>query len=190
MKSLIMFLLLLAACTPLRESGPCILPDRTAIGQQTVLMPEECLKRVFAGSTAIDCSYIRIFPDSASVYMPLPSSGGLEYRATHQILESGILRVQFPYSTREPGLCIRQCAPEQTSISGAAVDRCLSECDAQLVSEYGKTEASFPVTILLRFASNHAHIVSINGQDPDPVPGKKTYAFRGSFNGPLRCIGW
>lgn len=190
---LMIFMLLLSACTPFKKQDSCALPEKSEPGRKLLLIPFSCERNSAPQSdlSSSACPRIELENDNqAIVHLALyPVPVTTAFKATYHSPDPETIEIEFPYSAPNYNLCFGGCFHVESDLSDWAYRNCELQCKRQLLSDYGKVTATFPVKMVLRVGPEEAQITSIEGTDPDPVPGKRKYEFKNPFEGPLTCRG-
>jgi hypothetical protein len=190
---LTIFMLLLSACTPFKQQDSCALPEKSVPERRLLLIPSSCERNSATESdfSISACPRIELGADDQAVVQLVlyPDGVTAAHKATYHNPAPGTIEIKFPYSTPNYNLCFGGCFHVESDLSDGAYRNCEIQCNRRLLSDYGKVTATFPVKMVLRVGSEEAQITSIEGTDPDPVPGKRKYEFKNPFEGPLTCRG-
>lgn len=190
---LTIFMVLLSACTPFKKQDSCALPEKSEPGQKLLLIPFSCERNSATQSDFYTsaCPRVELGDNGqAVVHLALyPALVTSAHQATYHSPAPETIEIEFPYSTPNYNLCFGGCFHVESDLSDRAYRNCELQCKRQLLSDYGKVAATFPVKMVLRVGPEEAQITSLEGSDPDPVPEKRKYEFKNPFEGPLGCRG-
>ena len=136
-----------------------------------------------------DCPHIILRPDGkAQVFLRLYPAPMIEHQGTYSILDQDRLQVVFRYSNPEYNGCFGNCFHTLSDLSNTAYTSCGHECKKKFMERYGKMQAIFPVKVTLRRRDSDIFTSSIQGRDPDPIPGKQVLQFSEDFEDPVKCL--